>query len=208
MAWPRSAAHAAGMEGAAARHRDRKALVSRHLPHKLIIPLILARSLLKNEVPGRATGPICRRCSSSQERCIENCREKFEPHVIGVFYPGLPLLRQVQHWAKRHAQCTVEPVFARSAPEMRAALLKSDVVLVDATHDHAQAVEAFSQALGYQGNRRTAVYSETLHDGLESFVRMQGSQLLFGPLADGQWNGFFSRVRAACPARRTWSKAA
>ena len=74
------------------------------------------------------------------------------------------------------------------------------LVLVDASDDHAQAIELFSQSVARLGSRRVAVYTERMHEGLELFVRTQGAWLLLGPLNNRQWEEFFSSMLP--PARR------
>lgn len=116
-----------------------------------------------------------------------------EPAVrkIALVYPSGSLARQVAAWAQKHAEYAVEPVSARSLPDIRRAIQHVDVAVVDATADHAQAVDAFSQATARLGGLATTVYTECMHEGLEPFVRFQGSLLLFGPLSDVQWEDFF-----------------
>ncbi len=112
-------------------------------------------------------------------------------HSIAVCYPTESLSRQVGLWAQRHEDCGVVPVFGRSAVEIRRSLRSADMVLVDASDDHAQAIELFSQSIARLGARRVAVYTEKMHEGLELFVRTQGAWLLFGPLGSGQWEELF-----------------
>jgi hypothetical protein len=134
-------------------------------------------------------------------------------HSIAVGYPTESLSRQAGLWAHKHEDCEIVPVFGRSALEIRRSLHGADAVLVDASDDHAQAIELFSQAVARLGARRVAVYTERMHEGLELFVRTQGAWLLLGPLGETQWEEFFcsmfppagqERVRAQGP----WRKAA
>ena len=86
-------------------------------------------------------------------------------------------------------------------------------MLVDASDDHAQAIELFSQSVARLGSRRVAVYTERMHEGLELFVRTQGAWLLLGPLSEQQWEGFFSSMLPPAhqePVRRAgpWRRAA
>ena len=69
----------------------------------------------------------------------------------------------------------------------------ADLALIDATDDHAQAADAFSQAAGKVGVGATAMYSEQMHEGLETFVRSRGALLLLGPLSEVEWDAFFER---------------
>jgi hypothetical protein len=99
-------------------------------------------------------------------------------------------------------------VFARSAQDVRRLAVKADAVLIDATEDHAQAIDAFSLALTQLGAARTTLYTEQLHEGLEPFVRMQGALLLLGPLKETQWEDFWQRTAPEGRQRRSWKKAA
>ena len=110
---------------------------------------------------------------------------------IAVCYPTESLSRQMALWARRHEDCQIEPVFGRSALEIRRSLSGIDRVLVDASDDHAQAIELFSQSVVRLGSQHVAVYTERMHEGLELFVRTQGAWLLLGPLNAWQWEEFF-----------------
>ena len=95
--------------------------------------------------------------------------------------------------------CRVKPVFARSAVAIGGALDDAQLALVDASDDHAQAIDLFSQAVARLGARRASVYTERMHEGLEPFVRTQGAWLLLGPLTDEQWNDFFATMLPPAP---------
>ena len=118
---------------------------------------------------------------------------------IAVCYPTESLSCQVAQWAGEHDDCTVEPVFARSVLEIRRSLQGADMVVIDATDDHAQAIDAFSQSIARLGPGRVTVYTERMHEGLELFVRKQGSWLLLGPLTHLEWEGLFSRTLEMIP---------
>ncbi|MEI8373559.1 MAG: hypothetical protein WCJ35_12095 [Planctomycetota bacterium] len=115
-------------------------------------------------------------------------------HSIAVGYPTESLSRQVALWANQREDCGVELVFGRSALEIRRSLNGADRVLIDASDDHAQAIELFSQSIARLGSRRVAVYTERMHEGLELFVRTQGAWLLLGPLSNRQWEEFFASM--------------
>ncbi len=115
-------------------------------------------------------------------------------HNIALGYPTESLSCQMALWANQREDCGFEPVFGRSAPEIRQSLNGADMVLVDASDDHAQAIELFSQSIARLGSRRVAVYTERMHEGLELFVRTQGAWLLLGPLSSRQWEEFFSSM--------------
>jgi len=117
--------------------------------------------------------------------------------LIAVCYPTESLSRQLALWASRRGGYRVEPVFDRSATEVRRWLSDAELVLVDATDDHAQAIESFSQSVAGLGARRVAVYTERMHEGLELLVRKQGTWSLLGPLEQWQWEDFFSSMLPA-----------
>ena len=77
------------------------------------------------------------------------------------------------------------------------------MALVDASDDHAQAIDLFSQAVARLGARHASVYTERMHEGLELFVRTQGAWLLLGPLTDEQWEDYFSMMLPATQDRRS-----
>jgi hypothetical protein len=122
---------------------------------------------------------------------------------IALVYPCDRLAWRLLGWARKHADCVVKPVFSRSLPEIRAEICGAAVAVVDATEDHAQAIDAFSQAVAQVGVTHTTVYTEKMHDGLELFVRSRGAQLLLGPLSDAEWEAFFAHALLA--RRRTRS---
>ncbi len=127
---------------------------------------------------------------------------------IVVFYPCGSLRRQIASWARKHPDCRIETALGRSAREIGDAVRGAEMALLDATQDHAQAIDAFSQALAGLGAEGTAVYTEQMHEGLELFVRRQGTPLLFGPLDERQWEGFFERARPRRQRRHSWRRAA
>jgi hypothetical protein len=115
-------------------------------------------------------------------------------HYIAVCYPSESLSRQVAFWADNREDCRIAQIFSRKAMEIRRSLSGADLVLVDASADHAQAIELFSQSVAKFGSRGLAVYTERMHEGLELFVRTQGAWLLMGPLDDRQWEEFFASI--------------
>jgi hypothetical protein len=113
---------------------------------------------------------------------------------IAICYPTGSLAKQVAHWARGRDDCRIETVRARSAMAIRRALGGAHLVLVDASDDHAQAIDLFSKAVARLGARQASVYTERLHEGLEHFVRRQGAWLLLGPLADQEWVDYFGAM--------------
>ncbi len=130
---------------------------------------------------------------------------------IAVCYPTESLSGQMAQWAEGRDDCRVEPVFDRSAMAICRSLERADVAVVDASDDHEQAIDLYSQAVARLGARKASVYTERMHEGLELFVRTQGLWLLLGPLTDKQWDDYFATMLLAArqpPERRTWRRAA
>ena len=123
-------------------------------------------------------------------------------HIV-VCYPTESLSSQVARWGREHDDCRIEPTFARNVWDIRRSYEGADIVVVDATEDHAQAIDAFSQSVARLGSGRTLVYTERMHDGLELFVRTQGSWLLLGPLDEVQWDELFTTMLTAIPEGQT-----
>ena len=111
-----------------------------------------------------------------------------------LLYPGDSLQDQIGFWSQRHLEWRLDMSFERSLPKIRTLLRRADVALVDATQDPATATEAFLQAVARLGTAAVAMYTESMHDDLEVFVRVHGSMFLLGPLADRQWEELFERV--------------
>jgi hypothetical protein len=111
---------------------------------------------------------------------------------IAVCYPTESLSGQVAQWAEGRDDCRIAPVFDRSAMAIRRSLDGADIALVDASDDHEQAIDLYSQAVARLGARKASVYTERMHEGLELFVRTHGSWLLLGPLTGEQWDDYFA----------------
>ncbi len=106
---------------------------------------------------------------------------------IAVFYPGNSLMHQVSNCAIRHPAYDFALSFAQSLHEIRSVLRCTVITIVDATEDPLRAMAAFTQALTALEADRVAVYTETMHEGLELFVRVRGASLLLGPMSDAPW---------------------
>jgi len=120
-----------------------------------------------------------------------------------VLYPGDALLRQASRWARRHPASRLRVYYGRALPEIRQSLDDVDAVVIDATEDDAQAVDALLQAVACRGPDSVVVYTETMHEGLELFVRVRGVPLVLGPLDEGQWDALLaSRMSVAVGPRR------
>lgn len=110
-----------------------------------------------------------------------------------LLYPGDSLKDQITLWSAQHPERQAEMSFERSLPKIRSLLRRATTVLVDATEDPSQATDAFLQAVARLGAGAVAMYTETMHDDLELFVRMRGSLFFLGPILNEHWNDYFER---------------
>jgi hypothetical protein len=117
-----------------------------------------------------------------------------------LLYPGEPLTAQIRDWSQQHPECRVWVCDSQSLPEIRRAVENASAVVVDATEDHARAIDAMLQAVAQRGEVAVAVYTEQMHEGLELFVRSRGVLLLLGPLTHEEWEGFW-QPRLAAPSQ-------
>jgi hypothetical protein len=107
--------------------------------------------------------------------------------TIAVFYPANSLMHQVANWAVRYPAFDFTLSFPKSLHEIRSVLRRTAITIVDATEDPVRAMAAFTQAIAVLEADCVAVYTETMHEGLELFVRARGAPLLFGPVSDAPW---------------------
>lgn len=122
-----------------------------------------------------------------------------------LLYPGKSLKSQIDLWAFGCSERQVDVSFEQSLPAIRRLVRRANAVLVDATEDPSQATDAFLQATAQLGTASVAMYTETAHEGLEVFVRIQGSLFFLGPLLANNWDGFFEQLsegKAGPPLQR------
>jgi hypothetical protein len=112
------------------------------------------------------------------------------PQII-LFYPSLSLRGQLQSWSEQRGGRQMQISFERSLAGIRRQVRRVDFVLVDATEDPAQASDAYFQVYKTVGPESMAVYTESVHDGLEFMVRRLGVTLLLGPMSASEWDDFF-----------------
>jgi hypothetical protein len=93
----------------------------------------------------------------------------------------------------RHPQQHIETCEGWSQDDLRVLLRYAGMVVVDATENPARAREVFLRAVSRLGANAVVMYTETMHDSLEVFVRLRGSLFLLGPLFDEQWEEYFAR---------------
>jgi hypothetical protein len=111
-----------------------------------------------------------------------------------LLYPGVSLQDQIGLWAMRHPQQHLETSLAWSPDDLRVLLRHAGIVVVDATENPGRAREVFLRAVSHLGANAVVMYTETMHDALEVFVRLRGSLFVLGPLFDEQWEEYFSRL--------------
>lgn len=117
--------------------------------------------------------------------------------AIAVFHPGNSLMHQVSNWAIRHPDYEFALSFAQSLHEIRSVLRRSAISVVDATEDPGLAMTVFVQVMTALEADCVAVYTETVHDGLELFVRVRGVPLLLGPMSDAPWEDQLEKMLRA-----------
>ena len=120
-------------------------------------------------------------------------REESAP-AITVFYPSNSLMHQLSNWAIRHPAYDFALSFAQSLREIRSGLLHAEVAILDATEDPGLAMTAFTQAVTTLEAGCVAVYTETMHEKLELFVRARGVLLLWGPIGDAPWESQLEKM--------------
>jgi hypothetical protein len=111
-----------------------------------------------------------------------------------LMFPGDSLKRQFEWLVQRRPQWNMLMSRERSLPEMRKLLGNADAAVIDATEDHAMAIDAYLQATARLGSESVVVYAEVMDEELELFVRCRGSMVILGPLHDQYWMDFFDIV--------------
>lgn len=114
--------------------------------------------------------------------------------VIAVFYAGAPLMHQVSTWAATWPRYDFALSFDEDPMEIRAVFLQAEVSIIDATENPGRAMEAFLRATVELEAVSVIVYTESMTEGLELFVRSCGAMLLLGPMPDAQWKRLFDDV--------------
>lgn len=110
---------------------------------------------------------------------------------VVVLNAGRSLMRQLSQPAQRRWGLSVRMVTSHRPAIMATAMDGAISTIIDATADPHAAIEALEHAVSLVGPSKSAVYTEVLHDGLELSVRRAGVLLLFGPLSQAEWRGFF-----------------
>jgi hypothetical protein len=121
--------------------------------------------------------------------------------VIAVFYAGNPLMHQVSTWAATWPQYDFALSFGEGPVETCAAFRQASVSIIDATENPGRAMDAFLRATVELEAVSIIVYTESMHEGLELFVRSRGAMLLLGPMPDAQWKELFDDMERSIRRR-------
>ncbi len=105
-------------------------------------------------------------------------------------------MHQVSSWDGENAHHDFEFCFPVSVDEIRTAIGKGTVSIIDATEDPSRAASTLLHALAESGGGVAAVYTEMMHRGLELFVRSRGALFLLGPLDNTAWDGLLETMTA------------
>jgi hypothetical protein len=117
-----------------------------------------------------------------------------EPENLEVvlLHPTESLLCQVGQWSEKDPRVCLRVVRATAAGSVRTALDSRSVALIDATDQLRSALGAVEAAVALGRASSSAVYTETMHDGLELFARMRAVMVLLGPMDGPAWDGLFT----------------
>lgn len=111
--------------------------------------------------------------------------EKSRRLLLGA--PGASLLSQLKEYAAAHGTIEVGLLTPDHSSAVVRAVRKAHCVILDATEDPETAGKVLRILAGRSEAHKTAVYTETLHPGLELFVRLRGALLAVGPLSTIEW---------------------
>jgi hypothetical protein len=124
------------------------------------------------------------------------------PADIVLAYAGESLLCQVAAWVHHHQGFGLRLVSSRDPAAFEGAVADAARLVLDATEQPGAAMGGLERALTVLSPDRVAVYAETVHHGLELFVRVRGVPLLMGPLSPLDWAAFFKPLAlTAAPLR-------
>ena len=115
-----------------------------------------------------------------------------------MLHAGPSLREQLDLWRLWGAGEPAELSYVAEPTAVRRALRTATAAVIDATASPQQAMDALVAAVAQLGGYSVAVYTETMHEWLEVFVRVHGSPLLLGPLDRLRWQELLeSMLRAA-----------
>jgi hypothetical protein len=112
---------------------------------------------------------------------------------IALVYPCRSLIDQLQIWADRCGGHHTTIATEEALPNLCNRDCSPDFIIVDATREPAKAADALMQIVDAFGEECVTMYTEIMHEGLETLVRPMGVSLLLGPMSTLEWNGYFDR---------------
>jgi len=111
---------------------------------------------------------------------------------VVLFHPTGSLLSQVAQWSEQMPGVSLRVVRPTAVGSVRSTLTVPCVALIDATANLRSALAAVESVAALGRAKSAAVYTETMHDGLELFARMRAVLVLLGPMESDDWDGFFT----------------
>ena len=119
---------------------------------------------------------------------------------IALFCPGRSLILQLAEWCQKHRMFALRLVPTRLPYVIQPVLGAAVFCVVDATEEPQEAVGLLERGLEQVGRERIGVYSEIMHDGLETLVRTWGVPFWLGPMRQEEWEAAFSVLEPAAAA--------
>jgi len=110
---------------------------------------------------------------------------------VVILNAGRSLLRQLSQPAQRRWGLSVRMMTSCRPAVMAPAINNAVSTIIDATANPQDALETLEYAVSLIGPGKPTVYTEVMHEGLELSVRRAGVLLLFGPMSQAEWRGFF-----------------
>jgi hypothetical protein len=152
----------------------------------------------KNGVKSLAGRPEMQVRTNVQRKMIEPVARNFSslPKIVLV-YPCRSLIDQLRIWADRCKSRQSSIAIEESPPSLCIRDCPPDFIVVDATENPAKAADALMQIVDAFGEECVTMYTEIMHEGLETLVRPMGVSLLLGPMNILEWNGYFDRKFSA-----------
>ena len=115
---------------------------------------------------------------------------------VVLYRAGRQLLLDVADWAGRHGRFPLRLVSSSRPVDIRESLSLSAFAVIDATTSPAEALRVLQTIVEMGAGERVALYTESMHPGLELAVRLAGVPVLLGPLGPNEWEGVFESLVA------------
>jgi hypothetical protein len=126
-----------------------------------------------------------------------------------LLFPTDSLVEQISECLQLHHELGLTVCSSSQTANQRGALAQADIAIADATQEPEAAAKAFEIAAAILGSHHVSTYTETMHTGLELFVRTRGGLLLLGPMSMTEWGGYFqSAMRGQEKAARLFERSA